>query len=202
MTTNNTRALSEITLKLVSDYSDKTRQADNTKVLAIDALMADGFDKPSDFISPNGNGKNSASTCTQEEYDSLKQAIVLGFTKAQQALLEKPTKGLSDEKKVEKRYVQQQIGSRIKDLRLALEKRLNQNGSTEPKTKGPDQKKVSGKAPKISKPVEGTDKDAYIKASIDTLIETCKDMEKSRFNLTELVKLLSQAQNLCTSLDL
>ena len=48
---------------------------------------------------------------------------MLGFTASVQALLKKDTKGLSDAQKAEKRNWQQQIGSKMKDLRNALTRR-------------------------------------------------------------------------------
>ena len=58
-----------------------------------------------------------------EFYTEVKEDIVLGFSAANQRLLEKPTKGLDPAKKAEKRYWQGQIGSKAKDLRRALARR-------------------------------------------------------------------------------
>lgn len=41
------------------------------------------------------------------------QVILLSFSKAEQAIAAKPTTALSDEEKVTKRWIQQQIGSRL-----------------------------------------------------------------------------------------
>jgi hypothetical protein len=69
--------------------------------------------------------------------DALKGAIVASFSMAHQQLLDTPTKGLSDTKKAQKRYLQQQIGARVNDYKRGLERRLNG-----PAKKGADQKRT------------------------------------------------------------
>ena len=63
-------------------------------------------------------------------FDSVKVSIVMGFTTAVQALLKKDTKGLSEAQKENKRYWQQQIGSKLKDLRNALARREAQSAGS------------------------------------------------------------------------
>ena len=56
--------------------------------------------------------------------NSFKVAVVLpSFTKQEQALMSAPVKSLSDEQKVSRRYLQQQIGSRVAKVVTHLKKR-------------------------------------------------------------------------------
>jgi hypothetical protein len=64
-------------------------------------------------------------------FDSVKVSIVMGFTATVQALLKKDTKGLSEAQKESKRYWQQQIGSKLKDLRNALTRREAQGAESD-----------------------------------------------------------------------
>jgi outer membrane PBP1 activator LpoA protein len=84
----------------------------------IDLLAAEGF-RSTDFISP----KSDASTASPEQWDAINAAIVAGFTKAAQQLLDKPTKSLEDPAKAEKRYWQQQIGAKRNDFKRGLQTR-------------------------------------------------------------------------------
>lgn len=84
----------------------------------IDLLVAGGF-RSTDFVSP----KSEASTASPEQWDAINAAIVAGFTKPVQQLLDKPTKSLEDAAKAEKRYWQQQIGAKRSDFQRGLQKR-------------------------------------------------------------------------------
>ena len=56
--------------------------------------------------------------------NSFKVAVVLpSFTKQEQSLMSAPVKSLSDEQKVSRRYLQQQIGSRVAKVVTHLKKR-------------------------------------------------------------------------------
>lgn len=110
--------LSSDTLKDISAWSGKSAQADKAKTKAVDALHADGV--MADMLKAPDKGESTVL------YDSVKVSIVLGFTTTVQALLKKDTKTLSESQKSDKRYWQQQIGSKMKDLRNALAKRERQ----------------------------------------------------------------------------
>ncbi len=91
---------------------------------SIDALVAANM-RSTDFISPKS--KKYESTASPEQFAAINEAIVAGFTKANQKLLTTPTKALSDVDKTTKRYWQQQIGARRNDFQTGLEKRENVN---------------------------------------------------------------------------
>jgi hypothetical protein len=82
----------------------------------LDVLQSEGL-VSADFVSPE-KGQDRAL------YDSLKAAVVFGFEVKVQTLLVKETKTLDDDaKKALKKYWQQQIGSKMKDLKNGLAKR-------------------------------------------------------------------------------
>jgi len=107
--------LSAATAKDISAWANKSLTTDKAKVKAVDALHADGVTAAM-LLAPE-KGESTAL------FDSVKVSIVLGFSATVQTLLKKDTKGLSDAQKIEKRNWQQQIGSKMKDLRNALTRR-------------------------------------------------------------------------------
>jgi hypothetical protein len=130
-----TAKLSTATINAIGAWSGKSREADNSKVKAIDALFADGV--TSAMLAAPAKGESTVL------FDSVKVSIVMGFTVATQALLKKDTKGLSEAKKEEKRYWQQQIGSKMKDLRNALTRREAQAKAEMAGSNGAGEKKAS-----------------------------------------------------------
>ena len=104
--------LSTASINAIGAWSGQSVKADMSKVKVVDSLHADGV-TPAMLLSPK-KGESSVL------FDSVKVSIVLGFTAAVQALLKKDTKTLSVSQKTDKRNWQQQIGSKMKDLRNAL----------------------------------------------------------------------------------
>lgn len=89
----------------------------------LDALAADGVmpDMLRAAKAEQGEKKPEESALIK----SVKAAIVSGFTVAQQGLLLKDTKTLSETKKKEKRTLQQSIGSLLGDIRDGLQRRID-----------------------------------------------------------------------------
>ena len=112
---NATAKLSSATVTAIGAWSGATIKADKAKTKAIDALFADGVTAAM-LKAPE---KDESAVL----FNSVKVSIVLGFTASIQALLTKDTKTLGEPMKQEKRYWQQQIGSKMKDLRNALASR-------------------------------------------------------------------------------
>jgi hypothetical protein len=110
-----TAKLSTATINAIGAWSGQSVKVDNAKVKAVDSLHADGVTAAM-LVAP-AKGESTVL------FDSVKVSIVLGFTSTVQALLKKDTKGLSEAQKESKRYWQQQIGSKLKDLRNALARR-------------------------------------------------------------------------------
>jgi hypothetical protein len=118
-----TAKLSTATINAIGAWSGQTVKADKAKTKAIDGLFADGV--TADMLKAPAKGEPTVL------FDSVKVSIVLGFTASVQALLKKDTKGLNDAQKFEKRYWQQQIGSKLKDLRNALTRRETQGAESD-----------------------------------------------------------------------
>ena len=110
-----TTKLSTATINAIGAWSGQAVKTDNSKTKAVDSMFADGVTAA--MLTAPKKGEPSAL------FDSVKVSIVAGFTATVQALLKKDTKGLSDAQKENKRYWQQQIGSKLKDLRNALTRR-------------------------------------------------------------------------------
>jgi hypothetical protein len=110
-----TAKLSTATINAIGAWAGQSVKTDNSKTKAIDSLHADGVTAAM-LVAP-AKGESTVL------FDSVKVSIVMGFTATVQALLKKDTKGLSEAQKESKRYWQQQIGSKLKDLRNALSRR-------------------------------------------------------------------------------
>jgi hypothetical protein len=117
-----TAKLSSATITAISTWTNKTLTTDKAKVKAVDALFADGV--TSSMLTAPDKGESTVL------FDSVKVGIVLGFTASVQTLLKKDTKGLKEADKKDKRYWQQQIGSKLKDLRNALASREAQGSES------------------------------------------------------------------------
>ena len=85
-----------------------------------------------DLLSPNT--KNSESTCTPEDYESVRVAITKGWPHADRVLFETPSKDLNDVEKNKKRDLGKSIGSKLKDLRRQLKKEQEPQNRAEPRT--------------------------------------------------------------------
>ena len=110
--------LSKTTAEDIKTFVEKGRRADDAKGKAIDALYADGI-KPEHMLAPKDKDAD------RSFYASLETAVVSGFTATNQALLKKDVKTLNEKQKGERRYWQQQIPSKIKDMRNSLQRRID-----------------------------------------------------------------------------
>jgi hypothetical protein len=117
-----TAKLSTASINAIGAWAGQSVKVDNAKVKAIDSLHADGVTAAM-LVAP-AKGESTVL------FDSVKVSIVMGFTATVQALLKKDTKGLSEAQKESKRYWQQQIGSKLKDLRNALTRREAQGSES------------------------------------------------------------------------
>ena len=107
-----TAKLSTATIEAIGSWSGQSIKAEKAKTKAVDSLHADGV--TATMLEAPAKGESTVL------FDSVKVSIVLGFTATIQTLLKKDTKTLSEQQKSDKRYWQQQIGSKLKDLRRAL----------------------------------------------------------------------------------
>jgi hypothetical protein len=111
------KTVSKTVSQVIAQAVAKKLAADKSTALVVDALIADGVE-PDMMRAPKKDGDRTF-------YASLESAVIAGFTATAQALLKKETKTLSDAQKSDKRYWQQQIGSKIKDFRNALQRRMD-----------------------------------------------------------------------------
>ena len=123
--------------KSITSYVNKQQAGIRAMQSLIPVLISNGFVSTM-FFSPSG--KKSSSTATQEQFDWINVQIVAGFSVPVRKLLETPTRGLTDAKKVTKRYWQQQIGARRTDIRVALEKREGGGNGKGGKPRTPEQR--------------------------------------------------------------
>ena len=114
------KAVSSVARVAIGSFVGQSVKSDKTKLKTLDVLQAEGF-VSTDFVAPE-KGKDRAL------YDSLKAAVVSGFEVKFQTLLAKDTKTLDDHGKDIKKHWQQQIGSRMTDLKNGLAKRENPDG--------------------------------------------------------------------------
>lgn len=127
--------------------SSETRTA-KAKGKAADLLIAAGV-MPDYFYAPKDKAEelikvNGGVVTRQEMYDELKSDIVAGFEAADRKLMATPAKSLSEEKKARRNYCQQQIGSRMKDLRKAIERaQSGDKAGTPNRTRTPDVRMTS-----------------------------------------------------------
>ena len=163
------RTLSKQTRAAVSKAVQTSIRAAKEGAVALDALIADGFDKPTDFISPKSEG----STIKAEEFKALNEAIVLGFAADIRKLLAKPVKSLSESQKTTRRYWQQQIGARRNDFKRQLAKRLE-----------PDSDEAGSRNRTI---------DQRVRDDLNDALKVCQAAEEAPFDLTDMVKKIKAA---------
>ena len=123
--------ISASTIKAITDFSNVSITAGKKMIKAVDGLYADGI-RPESMMAPK-KGEDRAF------YDTLGRAIVAGFSTNAQKMIAIGAKDLPeiDEAKANRdalckinaKYWQQQVGSKMKDLRNALERRISAGGS-------------------------------------------------------------------------
>ena len=138
---------------------------------ACDAMVADNVTVA--MFSAKTDGSDRA----EDFRNSLKAAIIASFTNADQRLLDTPTKGLSDVKKLAKRNVQQQIGARVNDYKRGLERRLE--GA---KKKGADQKR--------------TDDRTFVEERLVAIIKRLQKSDDPGFDAVAVIEYAHKAQKL------
>jgi hypothetical protein len=156
--------LSAKSAESVTSFVSSSVVSDRAKVKAVDALRADGV--VSDMLQAPAKGTD------RSFYDGqLKPRIILGFTKTVQDLFATDTKNLNDGQKMTKRYWQQQVGSKIGDLRNAMAKREAAEDSTPRQTTTVGdrlRKKIEELIDQVQKTENGITDPAKVVASLKT----------------------------------
>ena len=107
--------VSNVARDAIGSFVNTSVKTDKVKVKTLDILQSEGL-VSADFVSPEKGQDRTL-------YDGLKAAVIFGFEVKVQTLLVKETKTLDDDAKALKKYWQQQIGSKMKDLKNGLAKR-------------------------------------------------------------------------------
>lgn len=154
----------------VRDAVNKTEGAKRAMSKFADTAIAEfGPEAVLYFTSP----KTKGSLSTEELWTSFNAVLVTTFTAGQQKLLTLPIKAMSDAEKKQRKYLQQQLGSKAKDLRNGLKRRL---GETEPKEQ---------KAPRAP--------DVRIRDAAQDIIKVCENLEgDSTFRPADIKALAEQ----------
>lgn len=114
----------------------------------------------------------------KELRDAFKRDVVLlSFTKTEQAIMAKPQTALSDEEKVTKRWVQQQIGSRLNRVIQHVKKAEDEESMSEEKRSA---RKVADLATRL-------------KRDLTAWIDKIEKAEAVTFSATQMVKHLKDA---------
>ncbi len=154
----------------INTFKGESKQ-DHQWVKFTDALIAEGI-TADDFKDTDFAG-------------SFKAAVVLpSFTKQEQALMSAPIKSLSDEQKISRRYLQQQIGSRVAKVVTHLKKRetLEEDASGNDTTAKPKAKK--------------NDLGAKLKADLIKWIDRVEKAEAVTFSAVKMLEHLRSASAL------
>ena len=101
------------------------------ETLKAEAGVAKRWVKSADMLRAEGVTSEALSN-DKEMRDSFKSGVILlSFTKAEQAIMAKPQTALSDEEKVTKRWVQQQVGSRLNRVIQHVKKAEDEESMTD-----------------------------------------------------------------------
>ena len=160
----------------VKGFSTATTEGEKKKGAHLDNAFEAGM-RAGHIISPEG--KDSAeSLSTPEQHGSIKGNVLAGFSQKDQALFKVEVKTLSDDDKARKRWVTQQIGSRMKDIRKGLTNRAIAAGEIEP-----EQREAKTEAEKII-------------AAIKTAASTARKDESPEYSPSALLTSLAQTMAL------
>ena len=163
-------------LTAVNGFSTATTEGEKKKGAHLDNAFEAGM-RAGHTISPEGKDR-AESLSTPEQHASLKANVLAGFAQKDQALFKVEVKTLSDDDKARKRWVTQQIGSRIKDIRKGLLSRAIDAGEIEP-----EQRETKTEVEKII-------------AAIKTAASTARKDETPEYNPSALITALAQTMAL------
>lgn len=153
----------------IRDAVNKTEGAKRAMGKFADLMVAQfGTDAVAHLISY----KTKGSLATEESWTAFNDVLITTFTVAQQKLLTLPVKSLSDPEKKKRKYLQQQLGSKAKDLRKAVNTRLGENQPKEVKAPRAPDVRIRDAAQDIIKVCENLEGDATFRpAEIKALAE-------------------------------
>lgn len=141
----------------IRDAVNKTEGAKRAMAKFADLAFAEfGQDAVLHFTSP----KTKGSLATEESWTAFNAVLITTFTAAQQKLLTLPVKSMSDAEKKQRKYLQQQLGSKAKDLRNGIKRRQGENEPKEQKAPRAPDVRIRDAAQDIIKVCENLEGDA------------------------------------------
>ena len=146
--------MSKFTFKALATQAVKAGNAAKAKMdMTIDAMVSDGVTVDF-FRKKDWPGLSEAGRIKAESFiETLNEAIVASFTKAEQKLLDLPSNAVPEDKKAMRKYLQQQIGSRRNDFRKSFIRRT-EDGKTGPNARTDDKTFVSERLIAVKKRIE------------------------------------------------
>ena len=164
----NFTAQQELSEKIREQLKKAEAGTANAETVAIDELIASGFNKPSDFKSPEGKSKDK-STSTVEEFAHIKDVVFSGWSPEVKALWDVPVKSLSEIDKALKTHFNKQTGSIVGRIGRTLERRLKAEaeGRTGNQTRTLDVK---------------------CRDHLNAVIKACQKAESASFDVTKVAK--------------
>lgn len=117
--------LNKASIDAIRNFADISVKASNSLALAAEALKKQNVTAEMLFSPKKGEDRTL--------YNSACEAVVLGFAPEVQELLQKKPATLTEAEKADRRYWQQQIGSKLKDIRNKLKPKEG-NGASNQRT--------------------------------------------------------------------
>ena len=162
--------------QLLTSYITIAQEADNlnerakaASTAALDELVASGFHRPTDYISPVQGKRKEESTITPEEYEYVMGLIKAGFPEDIQKILPIPAKSLTERQKSDKRHYTQQAGSRFGAFGRQIATRLKA--------------KEEGRTGNEPRTIEVKCRD-----HLNAVIKACQKAESASFDVTKVAK--------------
>ena len=147
------------------------------ETLKAEAGVAKRWVKAADMLRAEGITSESLNN-DKELRDAFKRdVILLSFTKAEQAIKAKPQTALTDEEKVTKRWVDQQIGSRLNRVIQHVAKAEKEEQMT-------DEERGARRV---------ADMEVRLKRDLTVWIEKIKKAEAVKFSAVKMIQCLSDA---------
>lgn len=141
----------------------------SAETVALDELIASGFNKPSDFISPESKTRKDQSTVTVEEFTHIKDVVWSGWSDEVKKLWDHPVKSLPEYKKALKTHFNRETGSIVGRFGRTLERRLK--AESEGRT---------GNEPRTL--------DVKCIDHLNAVIKACQKAEDAPFDVTKVAK--------------
>lgn len=156
--------------KAIIDGLKSSDRANKAMARIADLAVAQwGDDAAFHFVSP----QKKESLATEDEWTGLRELVVSTFTAAEKKLLALPKSSINDDNRKERGDTQRKINSKIKDIKNAVNRRINVD---QPKEK---------KAPR--------DPDVRIRDAAQDIIKVCENLEgDSTFRPAEVKALAEQ----------